>query len=151
MSIRIFREKDSHAVRELVNTILFKEFPLSRKVYRLDDLDAISRAYGGPRDVFYVVEDDGRIIGTVGVKEDTRQIALLRRVYVHPECRGKGVGSQLISAAIQFCKKEGYRQVVFRSTDQMRDAIRLCLRNGFTEEEKLNLGDIQIIKFTLKL
>ena len=151
MPIREFQETDNLHVKELVNSILFKEFPLSRKAYQIDDLDSISKAYSGPRDVFYVIEEGGKIIGTVGVKEDTKQIALLRRVYVHPGCRGKGHGSLLINTAIDFCKKNGYHQIVFRSTSQMQDAINLCSKKGFKEEERLNLGDIQIIKFALKI
>lgn len=151
MPLREFQEKDGPHVKDLVNSILFKEFSLSTKVYQLDDLDSISKAYNGPRDIFYVLEESNKIIGTVGIKEDTKQVALLRRMYVHPDHRGKGYGSLLINAAIDFCKNNNYRQIVFRSTSQMQDAIKLCLRKGFSEQEKLNLGDIQIIKFVLRL
>jgi putative acetyltransferase len=149
--LRQFQEKDGPQVKELVNSILFKEFSLSSKVYQLDDLDSISKAYNGPRDIFYVLEEDNKIVGTVGVKEDTKQVALLRRMYIHNNYRGRGYGSLLINAAIDFCKNNNYRQIVFRSTNQMQDAISLCLRKGFSEQEKLNLGDIQIIKFILKI
>lgn len=151
MPIRKFQEKDTSSVKELVNSILFKEFPLSGKAYQIDDLDSISKAYNGSRDIFYVIEEDNKIIGTAGIKEDTRQAALLRRVYVHPKYRGKGFGSLLMNSAIDFCRKNGYKQIIFRSTNQMQDAINICLRKGFYEEEKLNLGDIQVIKFVLKL
>lgn len=151
MPLRKFQEKDAPYVKELVNSILFKEFALSRKAYQIDDLDSISKAYNGPRDIFYVIEEGDKIMGTVGIKEDTKQAALLRRMYVHPNYRGKGYGSTLINAAIDFCKKNDYRQIVFRSTNQMQDAITLCQRKGFTEQERLNLGDIQIIKFILKI
>lgn len=151
MPIRKFQEQDGPCVKKLVDSILFKEFPLSRKAYQIDDLDSISKAYNGPRDVFYVIDEDNKILGTVGVKEDTKRSALLRRMYVHPNCRGKGYGSLLIDTAINFCKKNGYCQVIFRSTNQMQDAIKLCLKKGFSEEERLNLGDIEIIKFSLKI
>lgn len=151
MPLRKFQEKDGPHVKELVNSILFKEFSLSSKAYQIDDLDSISKAYSGPRDIFYVIEEDNKIIGTVGIKEDTKQTALLRRIYVHLNYRGKGYGSALMNAAIEFCRKNSYHQVVFRSTNQMQDAINLCVRRGFTEQERLNLGDIQIIKFILKI
>ena len=151
MLIRKFQEKDAAAVKDLVNSILFREFPLSSKAYQIDDVDSISKAYNGPKDVFYVMEEAGKVVGTAGVKEDTRQIALLRRVYVHSSCRGKGFGSILMDSAVDFCRQNGYRQVVFRSTNQMQGAIVLVMKKGFKEEERLNLGDIQIIKFVLKL
>ena len=151
MQIRKFQEKDALPVKELVNSILFKEFSLSSKAYQIDDVDSISKAYNGPRDIFYVIDEGNKIVGTAGVKEDTKQAALLRRVYVHSGYRGKGIGSMLMNSAIDFCRQSGYKQVVFRSTNQMQDAINLCLRKGFKEEERLNLGDVQVIKFVLKL
>ena len=33
----------------------------------------------------------------------------------------------------------------------MKEAIRLCLKKGFGEQERLNIGDIHIIKFSLKI
>jgi len=151
MPIRKFQEKDAGSVKELVNSILYKEFPLSSKAYQIDDIDSIAKAYNGARDIFYVLEEDNKIIGTAGVKEDTKQAALLRRVYVHPSCRGKGYGSVLLNSAIDFCRENGYRNIIFRSTSQMKDAINMCVKKGFCEEERLNLGDIQVIKFVLKL
>ena len=149
--IRKFEERDGIHVRELVNSILFKEFPLSSNAYQIDDLDCISKSYNGPHDVFFVAEKNSKIIGTIAVKEDTSQIALLRRVYVHPNYRNKGCGLSLMDTAIDFCKKNGYHYIVFRSTDQMKEAIRLCLKKGFGEQERLNIGDIHIIKFSLKI
>ena len=151
MPIREFQEKDAPYVKELVNSILFEEFPFSSKAYQIDDIDSISKAYNGQRDIFYVMEESGKIVGTAGIKEDTKQVALLRRVYVNSALRGKGIGSSLMNTAIDFCRQRGYRQVVFRSTSQMQGAINLCLRKGFKEDERLNLGDIQIIKFVLKI
>ncbi len=151
MIMRRFQEADNICVKELVSAIFFKEFPLSRKAYQIDDLDCISKSYSGARDIFFVVEEDNKIVGTAGIKEDTKQAALLRRIYVHPACRGKGYGAKLVDAAVDFCRKNQYRQIVFRTTDQMKEAMALCLKKGFLEDERLNLGDIQIIKFILKI
>ena len=43
MLIRKFQEKDAAAVKDLVNSILFREFPLSSKAYQIDDVNSISK------------------------------------------------------------------------------------------------------------
>lgn len=151
MEIRQFRNGDAPGVKRLIISILNKEFSKERSAYPNTDLDAILKVYGGDRECFYVIEDNGDIVATVGVKEDSKYIALLRRLFVDPRYRGKGYGSRLVDKAFEFCKQKGYHQMVFRSTDRMASANRLCFKKGFVEEDRFNLGDVEIVKFTRKL
>lgn len=151
MQIRPFKKEDNKQVRNFITTILDKEFSLDKNAYSGDDLKDISETYGGQREAFFVGVDNKKIVGTVGVKEDTSGIALLRRIFVHPNYRGRGFGSQLLSAAVEFCKVLRYKEIVFRSTDNMKQAINLCLNKGFIETERGIFGHIQIIIFKLHL
>jgi N-acetylglutamate synthase-like GNAT family acetyltransferase len=151
MEIRKFVEKDGPAVKELILSILEKEYPFDRKAYSDTDLQNIGATYGGPRDTFFVIEKDGGIIATAGIKEDSRETALLRRVFVNPAYRRKGYGSKLLEETIRFCRELGYGELVFRTTSKMVQAIELCKKNGFKEIEKLDLGGFFIHKFTLTI
>jgi GNAT superfamily N-acetyltransferase len=151
MQIRKCAEADGAKVKELILSILEKEYPFDRKAYPDTDLENIGAAYGGPRDTFFVIENGDRIIATAGVKEDAGGTALLRRVFVDPNERKKGYGSRLLDEAVKFCKKAGYKQLVFRATDKMTQAIELCRKNGFKEKEKVDLGGFFIYKFALDL
>ncbi len=151
MVIRNFLEADSQQVKELVLSILEKEYPFDRKAYSDTDLENIAATYGGPHDAFFVIEQDGRIIATTGVKEDSREAALLRRVFVSPAERRKGHGSQLLEKAVGFCRENGYKHLVFRATSKMIQAIELCKKTGFKEAEKVDLGGFEIYKFELTL
>lgn len=151
MRIRKFTELDGAKVKELILSILEKEYPFDRKAYSDTDLENIGATYGGPRDTFFVIENDNKIIATAGIKEDTRDAALLRRVFVDPIERQKGYGSKLLDEAIKFCKEAGYKQLVFRATGKMINAIELCKKKGFKEAEKLDLGGFFIYKFVLNL
>lgn len=151
MQIRKFAEPDGAKVKELILSILEKEYPFDRAAYSNTDLENIGATYGGPQDTFFVIEKDNKIIATAGIKEDTRGTALLRRVFVDPNERQKGYGSKLLDEAIKFCKEAGYKQLVFRATGKMINAIELCKKKNFKETEKLDLGGFFIYKFVLDL
>lgn len=149
--IRPYNTKDSVGVKALITSILDNEFGREKDLYPTSDLDNISISYGGHRDIFYVLVDNDKIIGTIAIKEDDRNTALLRRVFVDTVYRGRGLGLQLLKKAIDFCIEKKYSQIVFRSTDRMVSAIGLCKKSGFVERAHLAMGDIDIYKFTLNL
>jgi GNAT superfamily N-acetyltransferase len=149
--LRQYTEKDSKGVRELILSILAGEYPFDRSAYSDSDLNKISETYGGPMDTFFVIEDAGQIVGTVGVKEETRDDALMRRLFVDVKKRRHGYGSELAEKAIEFCRSKGYKRMIFRCTGRMADAMKLCLRKGFRETEKLEVGGFNIHKLELSL
>jgi GNAT superfamily N-acetyltransferase len=150
-TIRPFSEKDSQGVRELILSILTKEYPFDKTAYSDSDLDTIHEVYGGARESFFVGEEAGFIVGTVGIKEEEKDSALLRRLFVSPDHRRKGIGSGLLARALEFCRSRGYKQVIFRCTDRMGDAIHLCEKNGFKVAESLDMGGFKIHKLTLTM
>lgn len=151
MRIRRFETKDSEGAKNLILSILTKEYPFDKSAYENSDISSINDAYGGRRDVFFVIESDGDIIGTAGVKEDSKDTALLRRLFIKHSCRRKGYGSLLLGKALNHCRKSHFKQVVFRATGRMAQAINLLKKNGFKEIEKIDLGGFQIYKFALSL
>ncbi|MFH1753103.1 MAG: GNAT family N-acetyltransferase [Candidatus Omnitrophota bacterium] len=151
MKVRVFKKEDSDAVKDLILDILTKEYPFDKSAYSDSDLFNLSATYGGPREGFFVLEEDGKIIGTVGIKEDSKDVALLRRLFVESKYRGKGYGGLLMADAIKFCKEKSYGSLAFRTTNRMQQAIELCKKNGFRKEEELDLQGFQIYKFVLQL
>ena len=151
MQVRIFKNEDSDDVKDLILDILTKEYPFDKSAYSDSDLYNLSETYSGPRENFFVLEDNGKIVGTVGVKEDSKEVALLRRLFVESKYRGKGYGTLLMAEALTFCRDKGYASLVFRTTNRMKQAIDLCKKKGFQKEEEADLQGFQIYKFVLKL
>jgi len=145
-TLRAFKKTDAKGVKELILTVLEKEYPFHRSAYSDSDLDRIGEIYGGAKESFFVMEEKGKIVGTVGIKEDSKDDALLRRLFVDAACRKRGYGSLLARTAIDFCKEKGYRRIYFRCTDRMQDAMKLCIKNGFRETEKLPVSGFNIHK-----
>ena len=149
--IRSAEASDAAGVVELVSSVLSREFPADRTAFEIDDLRELMKAYAGPRSAFFVAEESGQIVGTCGVKSEDAKIAILRRLFVDPKFRGKGVGTGLLKQALDFCRQIGYREVVIRTSSRMAHAIRLCESLGFREDGRWGLGQVTLVRFHLRL
>lgn len=150
-TLKMFSKENASGVKELILSILTKEYPFDKSAYSDSDLDKISEVYGGKKDTFMIIEENGSVVGTVGVKEDSADSALLRRLFVDLKHRKKGYGSELLDKAVAFCKEKGYKHIFFRCTDKMKDAMNLCLKKGFIETESLEVSGFHIHNLELKL
>lgn len=150
-SIRKFRTGDAEQVRSLITGIMEKEFRQDMSAYPSSDLDDISVSYGNIGEVFFVAEDDGKIVGTVAVKRDDERHALLRRFFVAPEYRGQKLGKKLLHHLIDYCRDVGYQEIMVKTTTHMLRAIKLFQKSGFTEKAQIDLGGIKLCKLELFL
>jgi len=152
MHIRSFYPTDLSGVKSLISTIMNKEYPVEEKAYQYGDLDNIADAYGALREKFLVVEEGNEVIGAAGIKEDSDSTALLRRLFVHPSHRSRQIGSMLVDTALDFCKMNGYKRVVFRATSRMEAAIKLLQdKKGFVEKERFVFNDVEIVLLHYKI
>jgi len=151
MKIRPYKTEDSVNVRDLILSILEKEYPFDKSAYNDTDINDITGTYSGEESAFFVIEDKGQIAGSVGVKKDADDTALVRRLFVGEDYRRKGYGSMLLKKAVDFCKEKSYKKIVFRATDRMKEAMALCKKTGFVEKEDLEVSGFHIHKFLLEL
>ncbi len=151
MEIRRFNNRDQTEVKKLITEILSNEFLMDQRAYAYSDLDSISNVYGGAKEGFFVGEEKGKVVGTIGVKEESKDIAILRRLFINPKYRGKGFGRLLVDKALAFCREKGYKQAIFHVSTNMKTAMDLSKKAGFKEKERLNLGGIDIVRLVLAL
>ena len=151
ITIRRFEAGDSPLVKSLVTGIMETEFHDAASAYPTDDIDQIDRTYGGLGEAFFVAVNGEKIVGSVAIKKEDDRIALLRRLFVDPAYRKKQLGVKLIDRALQFCDEVGYREVIFKTTSKMEGANRLCQRCGFVQRAKIQLGGLELLKFSLSL
>ena len=105
--------------------------------FRLEDNDrALFRdpyglvvAPGGQ--IFFVVAGDGRVLGTCAVLRHDDAVYELAKMAVDPEARGRGYGSMLVEAAIDFARRAGGRTLMLVSNSRLAPALRLYARHGF--------------------
>lgn len=150
-TLRTFKKEDAEGVKNLILGILTKEYPFDKSAYSDSDLERIGETYGGKRETFFVISENGDVVGTTGIKEESDTEALLRRLFVDLKHRGRGHGSKLLEKAIEFCREQGYKRIYFRCTDRMSQAMRLCMKSGFKETDSLEVSGFKIHKLELAL
>ena len=153
ITIRRSTQDDERAVVDLINGIMNHEFHEAKHAYPIEDVECISKAYGGIGEAFFVALDNAshRIVGTVAVKKEDGRTALLRRLFVASTHRNLKIGKRLIDRALDFCREVGYEEIVFKTTSKMSGAIDLCKKNGFLQRAHIVLGPIELIKLSLPL
>jgi GNAT superfamily N-acetyltransferase len=97
------------------------------------ELAAFLARYDAERDGFWTALGEGRIEGSitidgVGAAADG---AHLRWFVMSDALRGRGVGHQLIGAALDFCRDRGYRRVYLWTFAGLDAARHLYERHGF--------------------
>ena len=144
ISINPLQQSDQKDVISFVNHLLEEEFGGSFHHLEADDLDNLMKAYSGKRDLFLVLKDGDEVIGTVGVKEDSKEVGLLRRLFISPKYRNKGYGKMLVQKAIDFCTENNYEMISFRGNNQMDQAIRVMEKFGFIRKDLIDFGAFHI-------
>ena len=151
VQIRRFETEDKDAVKILITRIMDLEFKEDKLAFPQDDLSGLGDSYGRLGEVFFVAEDERKLIGTVGVKREDDRVALIRRIFVAPEYRKKQIGIRLMERALEFCREVGYRELVFKTTSRMQGAIELVKKVGFQSRAKVSLGPLELLKFSMSL
>jgi GNAT superfamily N-acetyltransferase len=84
-----------------------------------------------PDGVFLVVRDDGRAVGCGGVCRFDETRAELKRMYVVPDARGRGLGRLLLVALEDEARRLGYDGIVLETGDRQPEALGLYESAGY--------------------
>lgn len=86
--------------------------------------------------IYVAIGSDGQIAATVAAASANLQ-GHLRGMAVRPECQGKGIAAQLLSAAERGLREAGCTQVTLGTTEPLQKAIRLYEKHGFTRSSNV--------------
>ena len=102
------------------------------------EIDAISRAFAGPRSAYFVARRRARVLGGGGIgplSGGPADACELRKMYLAPGARGAGTGRRLLAACLEAAREAGYRSCRLATMTRMERARRLYERVGFRRVE----------------
>jgi len=85
-----------------------------------------------PHGVFLVLRDDaGRAVGCGGIARFDESRGEVKRMYVVPEARGRGLGRMLLERLEAQARSLGYTSVVLETGDRQPEALGLYEASGY--------------------
>lgn len=98
-----------------------------------EELKSLPGAYAPPHGALFLVMDDEKPVGCVALKKLDYNVAELKRLYVRPEQRDKGLGKNLSMQAIDVAEALGYDYIRLDTFGRMDKALELYKYLGFEE------------------
>jgi putative acetyltransferase len=95
------------------------------------ELAHLADEYSPPRGAFLLAVQDGQYLGCVGLRAHTAEIGEIKRLYLAPAARGKGLGRLLAQAIVAAGRQCGYRQLLLDTLPSMNQAHALYASMGF--------------------
>lgn len=137
--IREIQPGDNAQIEQVIRDC-FHEFkiPLEGTAYADKETPRMFESYQNANDVYYVIEDNGIILGGGGVKplkdfED--EVCEIQKMYFSPKVRGKGYGKLIFEKCLQAAKDLGYRTCYLESAPQLKAAIHIYESYNFKHLE----------------
>ena len=84
-----------------------------------------------PGSAFIVAYVEGEAVGCGAMRRLDEQSGEVKRMFVVPECRGRGVAAVILSALEQEAVRAGYRVMRLETGDRQPNAVRVYERAGY--------------------
>ena len=139
MEIRDFSTDDAAAVRDLfirVNRLLA---PADRKdafeIYiarsLTEEIDRVSEYYSERNGGFWVAVEGEGIVGMFGLEPSGEAAMELRRMYIDPDFRRRGIARKMLDFAEQQCRRRQRPRMNLSTSELQREALALYRNAGY--------------------
>lgn len=136
---RIADVNDSEALIELrLKMRKERDENLDEELLRRETRAFLQRNLEKGTHIAFICEEKNMIIGTVGVslfemlptaKLTNGKVAKLMNMYVIPEFRNKGIGSEMLNVVLKYAEENGYFKIMLNSSPMGK---KLYEKSGFT-------------------
>lgn len=93
------------------------------KYQKYNQLDKIKEAI--------VVYDENTLVGAGSIRKYDIQNVELKRIYISPLFRGRGIGTELVSRLMEWAKELGYQRMILETGERLTESCALYKKLGF--------------------
>lgn len=133
--IREIQPEDNEQIEQVIRNCFYEfKIPLEGTAYSDKETPSMFEAYQNSHDVYYVIDDNGTILGGGGIKplkDFEADICEIQKMYFSPKIRGQGYGKLMFETCLQSAKSLGYKQCYLESAPQLKAAIHIYESYGF--------------------
>ena len=96
------------------------------------ELASLPGVYAPPAGELLLAKRGDHVLGCIALKPlEPPQVTEIKRLFVRPQARGKGVGKALVEAAVITAQRMGYEEIRLDTLPEMTGAIALYKSKGF--------------------
>lgn len=131
--IRAWQPKDRQVAAEVIRSVL-AEYGIGWEPDGADrDVYEVETAYVQVGGAFWVVEQQGQVMGTAAFYPVNRGLGTveIRKMYLLPQVRGKGLGRWLLQRLEQEIVVQGFREVWIETASVLKEAVKLYESSGY--------------------
>ncbi len=134
-NIREISRNDNQQVAALIRSV-FEDMgiPKTGTAYADTSLNRMYEAYNRPKAFYFIIEEDGKIIGGGGIAPLDNcggNVCELQKMYFLEEARGRGFGTKMLDLCLGKAKKFGFDKCYLETMPYMDAARKLYEKNGF--------------------
>lgn len=127
--IRTIKKEDNQAVAQLIRSVFDEmEIPKVGTAYEDPYLDLMFEEYNKPKSAYFVVENEGKIVGCAGIaplENGAPEISELQKMYFLPETRGLGIGAKMMEKCLDEARNFGFKKCYIETMPFMHAAQKL--------------------------
>lgn len=90
-----------------------------------EELDDLEAKYGRPDGRLYVLYEEGEAAACIALRRLDSRRAELKRLYVRPRFRGRGLSSLLLERILSDAEEIGYEEILLDTLPCLESALRL--------------------------
>jgi ribosomal protein S18 acetylase RimI-like enzyme len=97
------------------------------------ELDGLPGDYAPPRGALFVAVESNRYLAMIALRPIDRTVGEMKRLYVRPEARGRGLARRLIARLCEEAKRLNYSELRLDTLPMMGEAQALYETYGFVD------------------